>query len=112
MRLEPLALRRPIRLVVIIVEPAFTDSDHARMRRCLDQYRRAQVGMCIRLMGMNPNTGPNVGMTLGGSYDLAPLLLAGGNVEETVHATRPRRRQHFLLPLGETFIIEVAMAID
>ena len=112
MRPEPLALRGPVGLVVIIVEPAFADRDHARMRRRLDQRRRAEVGMRIRFVGMNADARPDIGMALGRADDVVPLLLAGRNIEKTATPARPGSRQHFLLPLGEALVIEVAMAID
>ena len=65
MRLEALALRRAVGLVVIIIEPALADRDHARMVGGLDQRRGAEVGMGVGLVRMDADARPDVGLALG-----------------------------------------------
>ena len=77
MRLEPLALRGAVGLVVIIIEPALADGDHARMVGALDQRRGAEVGMRVGLVRMDADAGPDVGLALGDGDDLAPFASAG-----------------------------------
>ena len=85
-RLEPLALRVAVGLVVIIVEPALADRDHARMCRSLDQRGSAEVGMRVGLVRVDADARPDVGIALGGGDDVAPLALPRRDVEEAADA--------------------------
>src|SRR5436190_2148876 len=111
-RAKPFALRRAVRLIVIIVEPAFADGDHASMRSRFDQSSRADIRVRIRLMWMNADTGPDVIISFGRTHHLAPFALTGRDVEEAGDAARPGAGQHFLLPLGQSGVIQVAMTVD
>ena len=62
MRAEALALGGAVGLVVIIIEPALADRDHARVRRRLDQRRGAEVGMGVGLVRVDADAGPDVGV--------------------------------------------------
>ena len=77
MRLEALALRRAVGLVVIIIEPALADRDHARMVGGLDQRRRAEVGMGVGLVRVDADAGPDVGLALGDGDDRRPIRAGG-----------------------------------
>ena len=77
MRLEALALRRAVGLVVIIIEPALADGDHARMVGALDQRGGAKVGMGVGLVRMDADAGPDIVMALGDGDDVAPIRSAG-----------------------------------
>ena len=68
--------------------------------------------MCVGLVGMDADSGPDIGIALGRSEHVAPLALARRNVEETLHTSRTRIREHFVLPLGKTGVVEVAVAVD
>jgi hypothetical protein len=76
MRLEAFALGASVRFVVIIVEPALPDRDHARMVRCLDKRCRAEVGMRIGFVRMHADARPHVGLALRDGDNVAPLPLA------------------------------------
>ena len=89
MRLEPLALRFAVGLVVVIIEPAFADRDHPRVVGGLNQRGRAEIGMGVCFMGVNANTRPDVRVALGDRDDIVPLALARRDIEE---AATPRSR--------------------
>ena len=78
----------------------------------LDQRGGAEVGMRVGLVRMDSDGRPDVGVALGGADHVVPLALAGRDVEETVHAARARIGEHFVLTLGKTLVVEVAMAVD
>src|SRR5919106_5152071 len=96
----------------MVIETAFADRDHSRMRRCFDQRRCTEVRMRVGFVGMDANRCPNVDIALGGSEHLAPLALSRRNVEETRDAPCPRIRKNFVLALGKARIVEMAVAID
>src|SRR6185369_7930786 len=112
MRLEALALGRTVGLVVVIIEPALPDRDHARVIGAFDERSRSEVGMSVGLVRVNSYGRPDVGVSLGGRDDVTPLTLAGRNVEEALDAAFPRVFKHFILALDEPVVIEVAMAVD
>ncbi len=64
MRLEPLALGRSFRIVVMVVETALADRDCARMRRGFDECCRAEIGMSVGFVRVNSDAGPDVRVTL------------------------------------------------
>ncbi len=68
--------------------------------------------MGIRLVRVDADAGPDVGVTLGGRDDCAPLALAGLDVEEAGDAALPRVIKHFVLALDQALVIEVAVAVD
>src|SRR5205814_3139383 len=63
-------------------------------------------------MRMDADAGPDVRLALGQSDYVAPFVLAGRDVEETADAAFARIFKHFSLALDQTFVIEVAMAVD
>jgi hypothetical protein len=75
MRLEALALRLPVRLVVIIIEAALADRDYARMIGGFDQRRGAEVGMGVGLVRVDADTCPHVRLALGERDDVVPFAL-------------------------------------
>ena len=112
MRLEPLALRGAVGLVVIIIEPAFADGDHARMCRGLDQRGAPRSGWASASCGWTPTVAQTSALRSAAPTTSPHSLLAGRNVEKTGDSARPGVGQHLLLPLGKAGVIEVAMAID
>jgi len=90
MRLEPFALRRPVGLVVVIIEAAFADCDDTRVVGRLDQRRRAQIGMRVRLVRVDADGGPHVGLLVGNGDDVIPFALAGRDIEESGNSARAR----------------------
>src|SRR5688572_19216170 len=68
--------------------------------------------MGVGLVRMDANRRPDVGMGLGRGDDVIPLTLARRYVEEAGDAGGPGIGQHFVAALGQTLIIEVAMAVD
>ena len=68
--------------------------------------------MCVGLMRMDTDAGPDVGLPLGEGDDVVPFALAGRDVQEAGDAALPRILKHFGLALDEPFVIEVAMAVD
>src|SRR6478672_12602427 len=82
MRLEAFALRRAVRLVVIIIEAALADSDDTRMIGRLDQCSGAKIRVIVGLMWMDADAGPDVVLTFGQGDDVAPFALSGRDVEE------------------------------
>src|SRR6185369_877274 len=68
--------------------------------------------MVIRLMRVDSDGRPDVGIALGDRDDVSPLALAGRDVEKALDAPLPGAVEHFLLALGEAGVIEVAMAVD
>src|SRR5206468_5475481 len=104
--------RRPVGLVVIIIEAALADRDDARMIGGLGQYSGAEVRMRIGLVRMDSDAGPDVGFALGNGDDLVPLALTRGDVEEPGDAGFTRIFKHLCLPLYQAFVIEVAVAVD
>ena len=83
MRFEPLALRRAVRLVVIIIEAALADRNHPRMVRGFDQRRCAEVGMRIGLMRVYAHACPDIRLALGDLDDVLPFALPGRDVENS-----------------------------
>ena len=73
MRLEALALRRAVGLVVIIIEAALADRDHPRMIGGLDQRGGAEVGMRVGFVRVDADACPDVGLALGDGDDLRPI---------------------------------------
>src|SRR6185312_16118780 len=98
--------------VVIIIKAAFADRDHARVVRPLDQCRGAEVGMRIGLVRMDSDARPDIRLALGDGDDVAPFALPRGDVEEAGNAALPGVLKHFGLALDQTFVIEVAVAVD
>jgi len=70
---ETLALRGPVRLVVIIIESTLADRDHPRMIGRFDQGSGAEAGVCVGLVRMDADAGPNVRFALGNGDDLLPF---------------------------------------
>src|SRR6476469_7943718 len=68
--------------------------------------------MGVSLVRMNPDAGPDVIVLVSNGDDRVPLALPGGDVEEALDAASAGVLKHFVLPLDEAFVIEVAMAID
>ena len=112
MRLEPLALRRAVGLVVKIIEAALADRDDARVVGRLDQRCGAEVRMGIGLVRVDADARPDVRLALGDGDDVAPFALAGRDVEEAGDAAFAGVLKHFGLTFDEAFVVEVAMAID
>src|SRR5262245_16332842 len=109
---ESLALSGAVGLVVIIIEPALADRDHARVVRAFDQSRGAEVRMGVRLVRVNADGCPDVGISLGSRDDVIPFALAGRDVEEALDTAFARIFKHFILALDQAFVIQVAMAVD
>jgi hypothetical protein len=76
MRREALALGGAVRLVVIIIEPAFADRDDLGVRGAFDKGGGAEIRVRVGLVRMNADARPDVAMPLGGGEDVAPLRLA------------------------------------
>src|SRR5207253_411579 len=51
-----------VAVIVIIIETGLADADHALMRGTLDQRGSLYVRMLVRLVGMNADRGPNIGL--------------------------------------------------
>src|SRR5205085_7090167 len=105
------ALPLPVAMVVIIIEPGLADPDHPLMRRPLDEKRRIDVRMLVRLMGMDADRGPDVRLPLRDADHVVPLGAAGRDVEHRDDAGRAGAVEHRLLLLYQAFVIEVAMAV-
>ena len=112
MATKAVLLTHTVALVVIIVEPSLTDADDARMRRALDELCRIDVRMMVGVVRVDADAGPDVVLTLGRADNLSPFTLAGGDVQHGPHAGCACARQDASLILDETFIVEMAMAID
>ena len=87
MHTEQRLLRRPVGLVVVVIEPGFTDPDHLRVLCRLEQGLARQIGMGIGIVRVDADAGPNICFASGGSDHLVPLCLLGRDVEETLHAS-------------------------
>ena len=98
---ETLALRGPVRLVVIIIEPALADRDDPGMIRGLHERGRAEIGMGIRFVRMDADACPDVALPLRNRDDVAPLALASRDVQEAGDATLPRIFKHLRLAFDE-----------
>ena len=81
-----------VTMLVEIVESALADPDDTRMLRALDQPGRADVGMLVRLVRMDPDGRPYVRLTFGGRQHGIPFALACRDVEHRFDAARPRAR--------------------
>jgi len=106
------ALPFAVAMVVIIIEAGFTDPDHSGMTRRLDQLGRIHVRMLVRLVRMDADRRPDVGLTLGDGDHFIPFALACRNAEHARHAARAGAFDHRCLVLDQPLIIEVAVAID
>ena len=77
-----------------------------------DELGRIDIGVLVRLVRMDADGGPDVGLALSGGDDVVPLALAGRDVEHGGDTRGAGARQHGLLLLGDAFVVEVAVAID
>src|SRR5262249_38931761 len=112
MRLEALALCATVGFVVIIIEAALADRNHAEMVRSFDERRCPKIGVSICFVRMNAYARPDVRMALRHANDVTPFLPPCRDIEETTNAFFTRIFKDFVLALDEAFIIEVAMAVD
>ena len=101
-----------VAMIVIIIKPGLADGDDTRMRGHCHQLGGIDMGMGIGFMWMDADAGPDVVLTLGRADNLSPFALAGGDVQHRPHASCAGARQDARLILDETFIVEMAMAID
>ncbi len=109
---EALALPGAVRMIVIIIEPALADPDHAGMLGLLDQGRGLDVRMHIRLVRVDADRRHDVTFPLGHADHRVPFGGAGRDVEHLRHAGRPGTGEHGLLVLDQAFVVQVAVAID
>src|SRR6266404_1224146 len=68
--------------------------------------------MCVGFVGMDADARPDVALALRNRDDVAPLALAGRDVEETENAALAGICKHFGLAFDQAFVIEVTMAVD
>ncbi len=109
---EQIALNRAVGLVVIVVEPAFTDADYARCVRRLVQDLPTEVRVLVRLVRVDAHGGPDIALTLSGGDDIAPFAFACRDIEEAGDASSAGVGQHLILAFDKALVIEVAMAVD
>src|SRR5690606_17296273 len=112
MAAKALLLPRPVALVIIIVEPGFADTDHARVHRSRHKLRGVDLWMLVGVVRMDADTCPHIVIRLGGGEHVVPFAFACRNVQHRTNAARAGTRQHLALLLGKPLVIEVAMRID
>src|SRR4029453_6351506 len=103
MRLKALALRAAVRLVVIIIKTALADRDHARVVCALFERLAAKVGMSIRLVRVDANARPDVGVTFSDRNNVVPLPLPRRDVEKSMDAALACIFQHLVLAFDQSF---------
>ena len=101
MRLEALSLSGAVRLVIVIIEPALPDRDDSWVPGRIDERRGAQIWVRVRFVRMDSDRGPDVGVTLCGRNHVAPLSLAGGDVEKGANASSACIVEDLFLAVGE-----------
>src|SRR5690606_1280981 len=111
-RAKKIALNCAVRLVVIVIESGFADPDDAGMAGGLHQRRFAEIGMVVGLMRVNADAGPDVRLAFRGPDHGGPFALPGRDVEERPHPRLAGPREHGGLVLDQSFVVEMAMAID
>ena len=112
MRAKQGLLHRAVGLVVVVVEPGFTDTDDLGMGCRFQQSPLAQIGMLVRLVRVDAYRGPDIVFARRGADNLVPLALACGDVEKTADTGRTGAVQDALLVLDEAFVLEMAVGID
>src|SRR6187551_431653 len=68
------------------------------------------MGIC--LMRVHADGRPDVLVSIRNGDDVIPFALTGRNVEESADAPRAGIGEHFVLPIRQALVIEVAVAID
>src|SRR5690606_17393570 len=112
MRAEQGPLQAAIGAVVIVVEPCLTDSDDPRVLSRCEESRFSEIRVLLRLVRMDADARPHVGLALGCGHYVSPFALPGGDVPECLHSRISCTAQHGGLVLDQAFVVEVAMAID
>ena len=112
MRAEAGALTIAVRMVVIIVEPGFSDRDDTAVRRLCDELGSVDIGMGIGLVRVDAHRGPNVGILLCRCNHLIPFTLARRDVEHSLDAGCTGTRERTRLIIDEPFVIQVTVRID
>ena len=74
---EQIPLHSTVRMIVIIVETGFADTDHAGIFRRREQGRLVQISMRVCFMRMNTDAGEYIAFTLRRADHLLPLAAAG-----------------------------------
>ena len=112
MQAEQVLLRFAIRMVVIIVEPGFADADDLWLVGRGAKFFPGQIDMIVRIVRVNSHAGIHIGRGARRANDLRPFSLLGRYVEKTLHTGIARAIECAHLVFDETFVFEVAMAVD
>ena len=110
-RAEAAALPLAVAVIVVIIQAAFADPDHARMRGAGDELGGVDMCVLIGLVRVDADGRPDVRFALGGGQHLVPFALAGGDVEHRRDAARPGTGEHGGLLLDKTLVVQMAMAV-
>ena len=70
------------------------------------------MGVFVGFVGVDADAGPDVDLALCGSDHAVPFAAPGRDVEKMLYAGRSGAIENRVLVLDETFVLEVAMAID
>jgi len=81
------------------------------MPGALDQLGGVDIGMLVGFVRMDAHRRPDIGLALGNAQHVVPFAFARRDIEHRGNARRPSRRQHLALPLGQTLIVQMTMAV-
>src|SRR5260221_1810595 len=111
MAAEERFLPRPRAVLVIEIEPALADPHHLLMLRQRNEPGDAWVFLARRLMRVDADRAPDIGIALGDGAHRRELTHLGADGEQRPDPCPPRARQdrRALLRRG---VIEMAMAVD
>ena len=71
-----------------------------------------QIDMVVRIVRVNSHAGIHIGRGVRRANDLRPFSLLGRYIEKTLHTGFARAIKCARLVFDETFVFEVAMAVD
>ena len=98
-------LGRAFGVLIVVIETGLADSDDFRMHGRRNQRRLAKIGVGIRLMRMNADTGPDVRLARCRGNHLIPFALPGRNIEKTADSRSTGTGEDALLVFDQAFVL-------
>jgi len=109
---KDLALHRPWRVVVVVVEAALADGDAARVATQGHQLLVEAGRRVLRLVRVDPHRRPDVVVGVGEREGPAARRQVTADVDHGGHASGPRAREHERAVRFEEVTVDVAMGVD
>src|SRR5262249_42395781 len=99
-------------MLVVEIQPGFTDADYLGVVRGLDQPVGAALPLHFRLVRMDAHRAPDIGVPFGDRPHLVELVEPRADGQHARNSGRTGARQHAGLVARKLGEVEVAVAVD